>query len=187
MAFLDADALRGIGLASIGTGVRIDEDARLIGARRIHIGSNVRIDAFALLSAGDGGIRIGDHVHVAAHCFVAGEAAIELDDFCGISCRVSVYSSTDDFSGESLTGPTVPAELRRVDSRPVRVGRHVIVGTGAVILPAVTIHDGSAVGALSLVRHDVAPGIVVAGMPAKPIGTRSAAVLALEKRLAMSP
>jgi dTDP-4-amino-4,6-dideoxy-D-glucose acyltransferase len=183
MAFLDADGVRALGLAAVGEQVQIDADARIVAPQRTRIGSHTRIDAFCVISAGRDGIAIGDHVHVAAHCFVAGTARIELDDFCGISGRTSVYSSTDDFSGLHLTGPTVPDELRDVESRPVRVGRHVIVGAGTVILPGVTIADGAAVGAMSLVRKDVAPFTIVAGNPARPIRPRERRLLELEQRL----
>lgn len=181
MAFLDADGIRALGLASVGEDVLIDADARIMGASRVTIGSHVRIDAFAVISAGADGIAIGDHVHIAAHVFMAGAARIELDDYAGISGRGSIYSSTDDFSGLSLTGPTVPDDLRRVDSRPVRVGRHVIVGAGTVILPGVTIHDCAAVGAQSLVRKDVAPFRIVVGSPARPVGERARRLLELEQ------
>lgn len=181
MTFLDADGIAALGLAAVGDDVLIDADARIIGAQRVTVGSHVRIDAFAVISAGEGGIAIGDHVHLAAHVFMAGAARIELDDYCGISGRGSIYSSTDDFSGRSLTGPTVPDDLRRVDSRPVRVGRHVIVGAGTVILPGVTIHDGAAVGAQSLVRKDVPPFTIVAGNPPRTVRERDRNLLELEQ------
>lgn len=183
MAFLGAEDVRALGLADVGEGVLIDADARIIGAARMRIGAHTRIDAFCVLSAGEGGVAIGEHVHVAAHCFLAGAARIELGDFSGISGRTSIYSSTDDFSGLSLTGPTVPDELRRVDSRPVRVGRHVIVGAGTVILPGVTLGDGAAVGAMSLVRRNVAPFTIVAGNPARVVASREQALLELEQRV----
>jgi maltose O-acetyltransferase len=53
----------------------------------------------------------------------------------------------------------------------VAIGRHVYVGAGAIILPGVAIGDGAIVGAASVVTRDVAPGAVVAGNPARPIGT----------------
>ena len=183
MAFMTREEVEALGLAAVGHDVLIDRDARIIGAARTRIGSHVRIDAFAVLSAGRDGITIGNHVHVAAHCFIAGAAHVHLDDFSGLSGRTSIYSSTDDYTDGALTGPTVPDELRDVDSRPVRVGRHVVVGAGSVILPVVTIHDGAAVGAMSLVRRDVAPFDIVAGQPARPIGKRSRRILELEARV----
>jgi acetyltransferase-like isoleucine patch superfamily enzyme len=180
---LTADELAALGLAGYGHDVAIDRRALLLGAGRIRVGSHVRIDAFAVISAGDGGITIGDHVHIAAHAFFSGAAAIEIGDFAGISGRVSIYASNDDYSGASLTGPTVPDELRGVTSAPVTVGRHAIVGAGSVILPGVTVGPGAAVGALSLVRKDVPEFTTVAGAPARTLGERSRDLLELETRL----
>jgi galactoside O-acetyltransferase len=181
--FLDEAGLAALGLASHGADIRVDAAARFYGARRIEIGSHTRIDAFCVLSAGEGGIRIGDHVHIAAHGFMAGAGRIELEDFANISGRVSIYSSNDDYSGATLTGPTVSDELRRVDVAPVHIGRHVIVGAGSVILPGVTIGDGAAVGALSIVKRDVEPFTIVAGPEARVIGTRKRDLLELELRV----
>jgi galactoside O-acetyltransferase len=181
--FLDEAGLAALGLASYGTDVRIDAAARFYGADRIEIGSHTRIDAFCVLSAGEGGIRIGDHVHIAAHGFIAGAGRIELEDFANISGRVSIYSSNDDYSGATLTGPTVPDALKDVQVAPVRVGRHVIVGAGSVILPGTTLGEGAAVGALSIVKRDADPFTIVAGTDGRVIGTRKRDLLDLESRV----
>lgn len=59
--------------------------------------------------------------------------------------------------------------------RPVRVGRHVWIGGGAILLPGVTVGDDAVIGAGSIVTRDVAAGATVAGNPARPItrGARS--------------
>lgn len=52
----------------------------------------------------------------------------------------------------------------------VTIGSHVFVGTRAIIMPGVTIGDRCIVGAGSVVTHDVPPGAIVAGAPARVIG-----------------
>jgi acetyltransferase-like isoleucine patch superfamily enzyme len=183
MAWLDADGLEALGLASYGKDVRIDEDARIFGAERVHIGSHIRIDAYAFLSAGKEGIVLHNYCHIGVHCFLAGEERIEIGDFSGFSGRVSAYSSSDDFSGRAMTGPTFPDDVRRVDHRPVRLERYVAVGTGAIILPGVTVHDGVTIAALSLVDKDVPPFTIVGGVPAKKLGERKRDVIELGERL----
>jgi galactoside O-acetyltransferase len=78
-----------------------------------------------------------------------------------------------------MTNPTVPAEYTGVQHGPVTLGRHVIVGSGSVILPGCTLHDGSGVGALSLVRRDCEALGLYSGVPARRIGRRSRAMFAL--------
>jgi galactoside O-acetyltransferase len=57
------------------------------------------------------------------------------------------------------------------------------IGAGSIVLPGVTLEDGAGVGALSLVREDVGPFEMVAGIPARRIGSRARTVLELERRL----
>ena len=42
--------------------------------------------------------------------------------------------------------------------RPVRIGKHVWIGGGAIILPGITIGDDAVIGAGSVVTRDVARG-----------------------------
>jgi galactoside O-acetyltransferase len=181
--FLTEKELQELGFASLGEDVKIDSTVRIYGASRISIKSHVRIDAYTVLSAGADGIEIGNYVHIGAFAFVAGSGKIVFEDFSGISGRVSIYSSNDDYSGTGLTNPTVPQHLRNVTSAPVLLGKHVIVGSGSVILPGVTIGLGACVGALSLVRGDVGEFEIVVGQPARAVAERKQDFLKLEKEL----
>ena len=52
--------------------------------------------------------------------------------------------------------------------RPIRIGKNVWIGAGALIMPGVTIGDDALIGAGSVVTRDVAPGVTVVGNPARP-------------------
>ena len=186
MAFLSDTELVAMGFAAVGRNVKISNRASFYGCERIVLGDHVRIDDFCVLSAGEGGICIGRNVHLAAHCSLIGAGRIVLEDFSGISSRVAIYSSNDDYSGAAMTNPTVPALYTRVTHAPVHIGRHVIVGSGSVILPGVTIGEGAAVGALSLVKRDCEAFGVYSGVPARRIGARKTDLLALEARLLLA-
>ena len=181
--FLTPDEIKAVGFASVGDHVQIDRAARFYGASGISIGSNVQIDAYAILRAGDEGIRIGNHVHIDAFALLTGAARIELQDFSGLSARVSIYSSNEDYHGDGLTGPTVPDEFRKVTNAPVIIGRHAVIGAGSVILPGVTVSEGACVGAMSLVKSDVPPFSIIAGQNGKLIGLRRRDFLKLQQRL----
>jgi galactoside O-acetyltransferase len=182
MAFLSTQALKSLGFKSFGADVRVSNLASIHGASLIRLGSHVRIDDFCILSAGEGGIDIDSYVHVAAYSSIIGAGRVTIREFANISSRVSIYSSSDDYSGASMTNPMIPDEYKKVDNGPVAIGRHVIVGCGSVVLPNINLEDGVAIGALSLVRCSCAPFTIHAGIPARQVGERSRDLLNLERR-----
>lgn len=182
MSYLSSDELMALGLRALGQQVQLSRKASVYNPENIALGDFVRIDDFCVLSAGSGGIAIGRNVHIAVFCSLIGQGRIELHDFANLSSRVSIYSSNDDYSGRHMTNPTVPPEFTSVSHAPVTVGRHVIVGAGAVILPGVTLHEGSSIGALSLVKSDCEAFGCYAGVPARRIGRRGDGLLSLEQR-----
>ena len=183
MAFLTAQQLTDMGFAALGSNVLISDKASIYGAQRIKIGNNVRIDDFCVLSAGEGGIEIGSYIHIAVYTSLIGAGRIALSDFANISSKVAIYSSNDDYTGEFMTNPMVPAEYTNVTHADVTLGKHVIIGSGSVVLPGVTLYDGVAVGSLSLVTKDCEAFGVYIGAPAKKIKNRKRDLLALEATL----
>lgn len=161
-----------LGFACFGKNVLLSDKASYYNCKNIRLGNNVRIDDFCVLSAGVGGIDIGNYVHIAVFSSLIGSGHISLADFCNISSRVSIYSSNDDYSGAAMTNPTLPAAFTNVHHADIKVGYHVIIGSGAIILPGVILEEGAAIGALSLVKKDCQSFGIYAGVPAKKIGER---------------
>ena len=186
MAILSREAVETLGFSSVGENVQISDRATFYGLSRIALASNIRIDDFCVLSAGAGGIIIGNHVHIAVGASLIGAGKITLCDFAGISSRASIYSSNDDYSGVAMTGPTLPNEFTNVRHADVFVGKHVVVGSGSVILPGTTLEEGVAIGALSLVHKRCEAFGIYAGNPARRIKERKRDLLELEKRFITS-
>ena len=181
MPVLNEQQLANMGFKRLGKNVRISDKASVYNAANIAIGDNVRIDDFVVLSAGVGGITIGSHVHIAVYTSLIGAASITLGDFSNLSSRVSIYSSSDDYSGLTMTNPCVPDKYKNVTHASVTLEKHVIVGCGSVILPGITLHEGVAIGAMTLVNKDCSPYGIYAGTPAKYISLRKNKLLDLEK------
>lgn len=178
-----AELLR-LGLASCGHDVLLSRKASIYAPERLHIGSFVRIDDFVVVSCGsEGEVWIGDHVHVAAHVALFGDAGIVLEDFVGVSGRTSIYSATDDYGGDVLTNPTVPSDLKHVIRGQVRLRHHAVLGAGSIVLPGVTVGEGSATGAMTLVNRDLEPWGIYVGVPARLLRPRSKGLLAAEAAL----
>jgi galactoside O-acetyltransferase len=186
MAMLSPETIKAMGFASVGINVQISERTSIYGAAKIAFGDNVRIDDFCVLSAGTGGISIGQYVHVAVYSSLIGAGKITLSDFCNISSRVAIYSSSDDYSGATMTNPMVSSDYTKVKHADVFLQKHVIVGSGSVILPGVTLEEGVAVGALSLITKNCAAFGIYSGNPARRISERKRDLLEIEKRFLAS-
>jgi dTDP-4-amino-4,6-dideoxy-D-glucose acyltransferase len=182
MAWLTDEQLKKMGFVSIGNNVMLSDKASYYNCQNIRLGNNVRIDDFCVLSAGVGGIEIGSYVHIAVYCSIIGAGKITIDDFANLSSRVSIYSSSDDYSGAALTNPTVLPEFTNVQHGDVKVGRHVIIGAGSIVLPNAILEEGVAIGALSLVKKDCSSFGVYAGIPVQRISERKRDLLELETK-----
>jgi len=169
-----------IGFKSVGNNVLISNKASIYGAQNIEIGSNVRIDDFCILSAGDGGIKIGNYIHIACYAHLIGAGEIIVEDHAQISGKASIYSSSDDFSGDFLIGPTVPKGLTNVKNKKVHLKKYVILGCNVVVLPGVTIEEGTAIGALSLVSKSLPGYGIYGGNPLKFLKERKKGMLKYE-------
>jgi galactoside O-acetyltransferase len=174
MAFLTNEQIGNIGFASLGKHVYISDKAVFYNPSKISIGSHIRIDDFCIFSAGKGGIEIGDFVHITCYVSLIGEEKIKIGNFCGLSSKVAVFSSNDDYSGESLLGAKIIQEKHRnVTNKPVIFEDYTTVGAMSVVLPGVTVGEGSVVGAFSFVRKSIKPWGIYFGNPLKFIKKRS--------------
>ena len=179
MGFLTEDELSKIGFAKLGRNVFISDKASIHNPAKIRIGSNVRIDDFSVLSAGEGGIDIGSYVHISCYACLIGKANIKLHDFVVISIKASVLSNTNDFSGDSLPKykeievPKGAENLVKTTSEPVVFETHTGLGAHSVVMPGVTISMGTAVGAMSVVYEDLNSWGIYVGNPARFIKKRN--------------
>jgi acetyltransferase-like isoleucine patch superfamily enzyme len=179
--FLPREVLETLGFTKLGENVLIHSTAVIVDCSGISIGDHVRIDPFCVLSAKR--IDIGSYVNISIHSALLGRAQIIFEDFSSTAPGATILSSNDDFLGRSLVGAVVPEELRGARHGDVTIRRHGIVGTGSVVLPGVTIGEGSTVGALSFVNRSLESWGVYGGVPARRIRDRAKNLIALEDQL----
>lgn len=179
-SFYSENELKQLGFKRLGENVLISRNTCIYKANEIEIGDHVRIDDFCFLL---GKIRIGSYVHIAPYSnLVGGSEGVVMEDFSGVSSRVSIYAVSDDYSGKAMTNPTVPEKYTNVQAKAVYIKRHAIVGASSVILPGVTVEEGTSCGSMSLINKSTEPWGVYVGIPAKKIAERDRAVLDMEKR-----
>lgn len=180
MAYLNEDQLREAGFKRLGKNVKISEKASIYNPELIEVGDNSRVDDFCVLS---GKLVIGKYCHITPMCLVAGGApGIYFSDFCTLAYGVKVFAQSDDYSGLTLTNSLIPAKYKLEKRKAVSLGRHVIIGAGSVVFPGVSIAEGCAVGAMSLVNRGTKPWGVYVGNPARRVKERKQDMLELEKQ-----
>jgi len=178
-SFLSKDEISQIGFKNVGENVFLSRHAKFYQAEKMSIGDNVRIDDFCILS---GRIDIGDYIHIAAFsALYGGGKGIFIDDYANISSRVVIYAKSDDYSGETMTNPMVPDMYKEITEKSVDIGKHVIIGSGCIVLPGSHLLEGSAFGSMTLINRNSRSWSVNVGIPFKKIKDRSKKILKLEQ------
>ena len=81
-----------------------------------------------------------------------------------------------------MTNPTIPSEFTNVTVAPVILEKHVIVGSGSVVLPGAHLAEGVAIGTLSMVNRPLEPWGIYGGVPVRRLKNRCDTLLELEKQ-----
>jgi len=174
--------LSDIGFQALGPEVYISRKASIYKPEGICLGHHVRIDDYCILSGGEG-IEIGNYVHISAYSAIYGGAGVVMEDYTGLSPRCTIFSESDDFSGESMINPFFHEELKPGFIRgKVCLRKFSQLGTNSSVLPNVELGEGAVVGAHSLVNKSCDPWGVYVGVPVKKIKERSKNLIKLECR-----
>jgi maltose O-acetyltransferase len=105
-------------------------------------------------------ITLGAGVFLNYGCTILDVVAVEIGDMTQIATGVQILTA------DHPRDPAVRANGLEF-GRPIRIGRNVWIGAGAIILPGVTIGDDALIGAGSIVTRDVPAGATAVGNPAR--------------------
>lgn len=155
-----------------GKNSTISEKASIYGSDNIEIGDNVRIDDFCILSAFGGYIKIGNNVHIAAGTKIYGSGGMVIEDYANISTNCTIFSASDDFSGEALIGPMIPEKYRKVTKARVTIEKFAVIAAHCTLFPGAYVAEGVALGAHTMLTKTTFPWWVYVGVPAKKLHQR---------------
>lgn len=167
--FYSAEELGKLGITA-GRNVFISRKTSFYLSEPLIMGDNVRIDDFVVIT---GSVNIGNYVHISTGASIFGGAGVEIGNFCGLSPGAKIFSTSDDFSGDFLISPLAPLKYCNVKREKVLLQDFVQIGTQSVVLPGVTLEEGVAIGALSLVKESLNGWKIYAGSPVKMLKDRS--------------
>lgn len=182
-AYFSQEELESFGFRHLGKEVKIKRNVGIYFPENLSIGDYSRIDDFCIITCHDKACEIGKHVHIASHCVLLAKSGFTFKDFCTLSPMITLVTNSDDYSGQKLTNSTVPRHLTGGKEGRITLEKHVIIGTQSVILPDLTIGEGSSVGAMSLVNKSLDAWGVYFGIPVKRLKDRKKDILELEKQV----
>jgi acetyltransferase-like isoleucine patch superfamily enzyme len=142
----------------LGRNVKIFAFVNLYGCE---IGDESKIGTFVEIQKG---AKIGCHVKVSSHTFICEGVTIEDEVFIGHG----VMFINDKYPRAATSTGQLQTEADWV-CVPTLIKKGASIGSNATILCGVTVGEGAIVGAGSVVTHDVPPGAVVTGSPARVI------------------
>ncbi len=160
---------------SIGEDVRIDPTAQITRPELIEIGNHVSIDMCVYFSTG---AKIGDYIHIAPQVSIIGGAKSRLimENFSAIATGSRIICASDDFT-QGFLCPFIPIEFRNVINKPITFKKYSALGVNSVVMPGVTLAEGSVVGANSVLTQDTEPWMIYVGSPARAIKMRDSKLI----------
>ncbi|WP_404431809.1 acyltransferase [Microbacterium lacus] len=108
---------------------------------------------------------VGAGTWIGAFTIIDGSGGLEIGVGCDISSGAHIYTHSS--AKRCVSG----REYAIVDRAPVVIGDRVFIGANAVVNMGVTIGDEAVVAAGAVVTGDVPSRAIVAGVPARQIGT----------------
>jgi acetyltransferase-like isoleucine patch superfamily enzyme len=158
-------------VGSIGDGSYIPFPHRIQGAKRIRIGSRLRIGRNAYLHAIESyegqayhpDLIIGDDVYIGPDCYIVAVDRIEIQDGCVLS--EGVYISDVAHGMDPDQGLIMKQALK--SKGPVVIGKGTFVGLRAAIMPGVELGPHCIVGTAAVVTHSFPAYSVIGGNPGR--------------------
>jgi len=132
-------------------------------------GDNVFVSQYALLSFVEY-FEIGTNVSIREYCNFGAAGGLIIGDDVSIAHGTSIFTTEHDFQQLDRPMRSAPVIFKRTT-----IEDDVWIGARSLITAGVTIVHGAVVGGGSVVTEDVPPFAIVAGVPAKVIGSRHGA------------
>lgn len=155
-------------LAHLGKDVVFETGVLIFHPENIEIGDNVYVGHNAILKGYyKNKMEIGSGTWIGQQCFFHSAGGLTIGQNVGIGPAVKIITSHHE--GKDTSKPILHTPIQ---FKPVLIEDDCDIGTGAIILPGVTVGKGAQVGAGAVVASDVEPYTVVGGVPARMIRRR---------------
>lgn len=187
-------------LRRLGRNSIIEAGVFIENPQYVSIGDNSLIDRFVSIVAGPvhtgrrkvlfknnpqfdratGEVAIGDNVHIAPFAYLMGTGGIAIHERCGVTSGARLFSASHHYGDPTdptgtarySIGQAIPEDEQILVVGPLVICRESLVGLNTIVLPGVTIGEGTWVGAMSLVTRSLPSDVIAGGAPASVLKTR---------------
>jgi acetyltransferase-like isoleucine patch superfamily enzyme len=108
-------------------------------------------------------VSLGANAIVGHDVILDGRGGLLIGDNVNVSSQTAIWTMTHDPQSSTFAATTAP----------VTIGRNAWLGFRCTILPGVEVGEGAIVASGAVVTKAVAPFAIVAGVPARQVGTRA--------------
>jgi acetyltransferase-like isoleucine patch superfamily enzyme len=133
----------------------------------IRLGNDVRLSRYCVLKAGPGNITLGKNVCIGQFSWLDGTGGLEIGEYAAVASHVVIMSTNHNYQDRSSL-----ISFQGKTHEKVVIGRDAWLGTHVVVLPGVTIGNGSVISAGAVVTKDIPEYSIAVGVPASVIGKR---------------
>lgn len=135
----------------------------------IVLGKGAYIHDGVILDATGGTIRIGDRTVINPYCVLYGAGGLDVGQDVGIATHTVMIPANHGY-----TDMQIPIMKQPINKKGIRIADNVWIAAHCVILDGVQIGEGAIIAAGAVVTRDVAPEVIVAGVPARVLKHRRA-------------
>ncbi len=162
--------LRCPGQISLGNGVVIDDyvvlDAKGAGSS-IELGDQILVGRYGVLSCTEATLRIGSFVSMGPFCTIVTKSSIEIGSNVSIGGGSRLLGA-----GHAMDDPNAPPIRQRRVSKGIVIEDNVWLGADVKVLDGAIVRRNSIIGTGAVVRGEIPPDSVAAGVPAKVLYNR---------------
>jgi len=140
---------------------------QLLDALLKYKGEGVWIEAPFFCDYGEH-ISIGENTFINANCFFLDNNTINIGKNSLIGPYVQIYTAMHPLkASERIVDDSKRGTFYLTATRPVSIGDQVWIGGNSVIMPGVSIGNGTTIGAGSIVTKDIPDNVLALGNPCK--------------------
>ncbi len=180
--------LRNLSLCSFGKGVTLETGVILDGLsyEGVSLGDNVTIGPYSeirssMLSSLGAGLRFGKNSGCGAYSFIGAGGPIRIGEHVIMGQHVSFHAENHNFSRTDI-----PIRMQGVTKKGITLEDDCWVGANVTFLDGCQVGRGCVIAAGAVVRGEVPPFSVIAGVPARVVRSRKPTELAPERLAALA-